>query len=141
MFAVTPSSSLNLQRHYFESSSWRFFTISRAGSNFRVRKARVSRSGSLVGGNGLARAAISSENKAVEEASPPERRAGNESRLSSSSAGGIEVRATIKIRKKMKEKLTEKIEDEWEYFINGIGRGIWIRLISEEIDPGLCSSY
>lgn len=77
----------------------------------------------------------------MEASSPSERKDGNESTISSSSSsGGIEVRATMKIRKKMKEKLTEKIEDQWEYFINGIGHGISIRLISEEIDPGLCSS-
>lgn len=75
-------------------------------------------------------------------ASPSKKRGGNESSTisSSSSSGGIDVRAMIRIRKKMKEKLTEKIEDQWEYFVNGIGHGISIRLISEEIDPGLCSS-
>ncbi|KAL4279762.1 hypothetical protein GQ457_03G000060 [Hibiscus cannabinus] len=31
--------------------------------------------------------------------------------------------------------ITEKIENRWEMLMNGIGRGILIRLISEEIDP------
>ncbi|KAL5552464.1 hypothetical protein UlMin_039865 [Ulmus minor] len=35
----------------------------------------------------------------------------------------------------MKEKLTEKIEDQFEYFVNGIGQGIQIQLLSQEIDP------
>ncbi|KAI3467678.1 hypothetical protein Pfo_024341 [Paulownia fortunei] len=59
----------------------------------------------------------------------------NGSLVSSTSSGGINVRAVITIRKKMKERLTEKIEDQWESFINGIGRGILIQLISEDIDP------
>lgn len=60
----------------------------------------------------------------------------NGSLASSSKSGSINVKAVITIRKKMKERLTEKIEDQWESFINGIGKGILIRLISEEIDPG-----
>ncbi|KAG8365931.1 hypothetical protein BUALT_Bualt17G0023300 [Buddleja alternifolia] len=59
----------------------------------------------------------------------------NGSSLGSSSSGGVNVRAVIRIRKKMMEKLTEKIEDQWESFINGIGKGILIQLISEDIDP------
>jgi hypothetical protein len=49
---------------------------------------------------------------------------------------GIEVRVVLTVKNKMKEKLLEKIEDSWEYFINGIGKGITIQLVSEEIDPG-----
>ncbi|KAJ6318850.1 hypothetical protein OIU76_014245 [Salix suchowensis] len=89
---------------------------------------------------GSIRAVISSDDKALEpyskEASNKEV---NELVLSSSSdnlgKGGIDVRAVITIRKKMKEKINEKIEDQWEYFVNGIGRGILIQLVSEEIDP------
>ncbi|KAI3847507.1 hypothetical protein MKW92_044949 [Papaver armeniacum] len=47
----------------------------------------------------------------------------------------IDVKAAITIRKKMKEKLTDKIEDHWEALINGIGKGIVIQLISEDLDP------
>lgn len=54
----------------------------------------------------------------------------------SSSSSGIEVKAVITIRKKMKEKMSEKIEDQWESFIIGIGQGILIQLISQDIDPG-----
>ncbi|GFQ07549.1 lipoxygenase 6 chloroplastic [Phtheirospermum japonicum] len=59
----------------------------------------------------------------------------NRSLVSSSSGGVINVRAAVTIRKKMKEKLTEKVEDQWESFVNGIGRGILIQLISQDIDP------
>ncbi|XP_059657730.1 lipoxygenase 6, chloroplastic-like [Cornus florida] len=55
--------------------------------------------------------------------------------VSSSTTRGIDVRAVITIRKKMREKLIDKIEDQWESFINGIGQGILIQLISEDIDP------
>lgn len=85
---------------------------------------------------------ISREDKAVEGGTKAlERKEGNGSlpwsSSSSSSGKGIDVRAVITIRKKMKEKLSEKMEDQWESFINGIGQGISIQLVSEEIDPGL----
>ncbi|TKY59872.1 Lipoxygenase 6 [Spatholobus suberectus] len=48
---------------------------------------------------------------------------------------GIQVRAVVTIRKKMKEKIGEKLRDQWEYFVNGVGQGIKIHLISDEIDP------
>nr|GME09061.1 lipoxygenase 6, chloroplastic [Ipomoea batatas] len=51
------------------------------------------------------------------------------------SGKSIDVRAVITIRKKMRERLVDKIEDQWISFINGIGRGILIQLISEDIDP------
>ncbi|XP_011041545.1 PREDICTED: lipoxygenase 6, chloroplastic-like [Populus euphratica] len=89
---------------------------------------------------GSIRAVISNDDKALEQ---PHKEADNKevngTVLSSTSdklgRGGIDVRAVITIRKKMKEKINEKLEDQWEYFINGIGRGISIQLVSEEIDP------
>jgi len=84
--------------------------------------------------NGSIRAVISSGDKALEAASPLESKESNGSLLSS--GGGIEVRAVVTVRKKMKEKITEKIEDQWEFFVNGFGKGILIHLISQEIDPG-----
>lgn len=57
--------------------------------------------------------------------------------VSSGKSGNLDVRAVITLRKKMKEKITDKIEDQWESLMNGIGRGILIQLISEDIDPGL----
>ncbi|KAL2547182.1 Lipoxygenase 6 [Forsythia ovata] len=54
--------------------------------------------------------------------------------LAVSRNGGIHVRAVITIRKKMKEKIIDKFEDNWESFINGIGKGILIQLISQDID-------
>nr|GMC62190.1 lipoxygenase 6, chloroplastic [Ipomoea batatas] len=37
-----------------------------------------------------------------------------------------DVRAVITVRKKTRERLLDKIEDQWVSFINGIGRGILI---------------
>ncbi|PSS26944.1 Lipoxygenase [Actinidia chinensis var. chinensis] len=51
------------------------------------------------------------------------------------SGGWVDVRAVITIRKKMKENLNEKIEDQWEYVVNGMGQGICLQLISDQIDP------
>jgi len=33
--------------------------------------------------------------------------------------------------------VVEDFEDQLEYFINGVGQGIQIQLVSELIDPGL----
>nr|GMD29556.1 lipoxygenase 6, chloroplastic [Ipomoea batatas] len=37
-----------------------------------------------------------------------------------------DVKAVITIRKKIRDRLVDKIEDQWVSFINGIGRGILI---------------
>ncbi|KAK2438012.1 Lipoxygenase 6, chloroplastic [Trifolium repens] len=56
----------------------------------------------------------------------------------SGSSGGrnngevLEVKAVVRIRKKMKSNI---VEDQLEYFINGAGQGIQIQLVSEQIDP------
>ncbi|XP_073013214.1 lipoxygenase 6, chloroplastic [Typha latifolia] len=47
----------------------------------------------------------------------------------------VDVRAVLTVRNKLKEKLVDKIEEQWEYIINGIGQGILVQLVSEEIDP------
>ncbi|XP_014509754.1 lipoxygenase 6, chloroplastic [Vigna radiata var. radiata] len=54
---------------------------------------------------------------------------------SSSVDEGINVRAVVTIKKKMKEKIGEKLGDQWEYLVNGVGQGIKIQLISHDIDP------
>ena len=85
--------------------------------------------------------AVISDDKAVESAkeSSVEQKDVNGSLVSGSSVK--EVRAVVTIRKKIKEKITEKIENQWELFMTGVGRGILIQLISEDIDPGLFSSF
>ncbi|KAG9147258.1 hypothetical protein Leryth_017997 [Lithospermum erythrorhizon] len=56
--------------------------------------------------------------------------------LSSLRRGGdLDVRTVITIRKNIKEKITEKVEDQWESLVTSLGRGIMVQLISEEIDP------
>ncbi|CAL5418779.1 unnamed protein product [Camellia sinensis] len=109
--------------------------ISGAGTNGRLSRAtQVPVFQTRVGKNrGSVRAVISGgDNKTVVETSKDY----NGSVLSSSSRGGVrDVKAVITIRKKMKEKISDKIEDQWEGFINGIGQGILIQLISEDIDP------
>lgn len=71
---------------------------------------------------------VNQENESVSGSS-------SSSTSSSSKSDGIDVKAVITIRKKIKEKLNEKIEDQWESFIIGIGQGILIQLISQDIDP------
>lgn len=138
MFAVNPPNALksNLSDNAFRRSP----SIRAGDCSGRRRRIRISSPGSRVNRNVKIQAVISSGDKASETAtSPADSQKTDASELSSSSSSGgegIEVRAVVTIRKKMKEKLTEKFEDQWEYFVNGFGQGIQIQLISEEIDPG-----
>ncbi|XP_068666589.1 lipoxygenase 6, chloroplastic-like [Aristolochia californica] len=75
------------------------------------------------------RAVISSGDQSV--GVPTTFSASGESRTSMSD---INIKAVITIRKKMKEKLNDKIEESWESFLNGIGQGIMIQLVSKEVD-------
>ncbi|OMO60422.1 Lipoxygenase [Corchorus capsularis] len=78
--------------------------------------------------------AVISDDKAVDSAKKSS--SFNDGPLVSGSSSSVkEVRAVVTIRKKIKEKITDKLENQWELFMNGIGRGILIQLISEEIDP------
>ena len=108
-------------------------TFSSAGKS---RRSRLRVPELRVNGKGSVRAVISSGDKTLEAASPLESKGESNGSLGSLRGGGIEVRAVVTVRKKMKEKLTEKMEDQWEFFVNGFGQGIIIQLISEEIDPG-----
>ncbi|CAL1354896.1 unnamed protein product [Linum trigynum] len=47
----------------------------------------------------------------------------------------VSVKAVVTVRKKMKENVLERIGNQLEHFLNGLGHGISIQLISEEIDP------
>lgn len=57
---------------------------------------------------------------------------------SSKEGNSVEVRVMLTVKNKMKERLFERIQDGWEYFVNGIGKGITLQLVSEGIDPGEC---
>lgn len=105
------------------------------GKFFKVRTAPTF--GSRSNRHGSVRAVISGGDKAAVEASTPPLQS-KDLNASLVPSSPIEVQAVVTIRKKMKEKVSEKIEDQWEFFINGIGQGILIQLISEEIDPGNC---
>ncbi|XP_058102244.1 lipoxygenase 6, chloroplastic [Magnolia sinica] len=105
-------------------------SVAAGRSNGRTRKTQKAESGSRVQ---TIRAVISSDDKSVGTSSLSDDSSGL---MKTSTAGPmVDVRAVITIRKKMKESLTEKFEDQWESFINGIGQGIVIRIVSEEIDP------
>lgn len=86
-------------------------------------------------------AAISGGDSKTATSSSPVDSKKTESSVASGSSGGrsngevINVKAVVTIRKKMKG--NNMVEDQLEYFINGAGQGIQIRLVSEEIDPGL----
>lgn len=91
-------------------------------------------------GNGLrVKAAISSGDRSVETTAPApsvkEGKNGNGSLMGSSPGGRIQVRAVLTIRRKIKEGLIDKVEDQWFSFLNSIGQGILLQLISEQIDP------
>lgn len=52
------------------------------------------------------------------------------------SSGKIDVRAVLSVRKKMRQRLVDKMEDQLESFMNAVGQGISLQLVSEEFDPG-----
>ncbi|GAB4829332.1 Lipoxygenase 6, chloroplastic [Ancistrocladus abbreviatus] len=86
------------------------------------------------------RAAISSGDRTVENPVPAPAPVSTEFKdrngfLSASSSSGTQVKAVVRIRRKLREKLVDKIEGQWHSFINSIGQGILIQLISEQIDP------
>lgn len=92
------------------------------------------------------RAVISREEKAVDQ---EDEKSTNRSVVYSSSpafpwqrskyTGTKTVMAVVKIRKKMREKLTERLEHQFELLLKAVGQGMLIQLISEEIDPGSIS--
>lgn len=136
MYAVNPMSSALKTQLLTGPTLRRVPAIPGAVSNGNLRPARVTKSKFCP-----IRAVVNSDqNKATEAATKSvDAKDVNGSLLVSSSSskeGLVDVRAVITIRKKLKEKLTEKIEDQWELFVNGIGQGIMIQLISEDIDPG-----
>ncbi|KAJ4848227.1 Lipoxygenase 6, chloroplastic [Turnera subulata] len=89
--------------------------------------------GSRVGVLRSIRAVMSSEDKAVDPANSNE--VNGSSWFSREKGRGIDVKAVLTVRKNMKEKINEQMEDQWESLMNSIGRGILIQLISEQIDP------
>ncbi|KAK7246965.1 hypothetical protein RIF29_41838 [Crotalaria pallida] len=130
MFSIKPLNSTpllrspNLTRHRTRCAEPRWQRVSRSVQI----KAVISGSGESQ--NQSAATSTSLDSKETKNGS---------SLISSSSSDGddgiIEVKAVVRIRKKMKEKLIDKVEDQWEYFINGVGQGIQIQLISHQIDP------
>lgn len=56
--------------------------------------------------------------------------------LLESSGSGFQVKAILVIKKKIRQRLVDKVEDQWFNFINSIGQGIYLQLISDQIDPG-----
>ncbi|KAF7839774.1 lipoxygenase 6, chloroplastic [Senna tora] len=136
MFAVNPTNSLIKSNLSDDDVVFRRSPPIFPGAfSRRRRKICFPATGSRFNRNAKIQAVISSSgDKTVETTVESEKT--NGSLLSSSGSEGIEVRAVVTIRKKMKEKITEKLEEQWEYFVNGFGQGIQIQLISEEIDPG-----
>ncbi|KAK3418913.1 hypothetical protein EUGRSUZ_H04662 [Eucalyptus grandis] len=114
-----------------------------ASGDGRRSRAAVGRRSKDNRGGGWVRAVVSGgDNKTVEAEKPADGKGlsgslpSSSSSLSSSpSSGKIDVRAVISIRKKIRQKLVDKVEDSLESFKNGIGQGIVLQLVSEEVDP------
>ncbi|KAL2903617.1 Lipoxygenase 6 chloroplastic [Bienertia sinuspersici] len=100
-----------------------------AGKNAKPKKTQMPR--------GLkVRAVISSGDKTVESSAPStkEVKDGSGSFLGSS-GNEIKVRAVVTIKKKIRQRLVDKVEDQFFNFLNSIGQGIFLQLISEQVDP------
>ena len=89
------------------------------------------------------RAVISREEKAVDQ---EDEKSINRSVVYSSSpafpwqrskyTGTKTVMAVVKIRRKMREKLTERLGHQFELLMKAVGQGMLVQLVSEDIDPG-----
>ncbi|XP_054808039.1 lipoxygenase 6, chloroplastic [Prosopis cineraria] len=137
MFVLNPANTL---KPILSDDTVRRSPLIHASANSRrTRKIRISAPGSRVNRNvtNTIRAVISSGGKTADTATSPADGDKTTGTVLSSFSGseGIQVRAAVTIRKKMKKTITDKLEDQWEYFVNGLGLGIQIQLISEEIDP------
>lgn len=131
MFVAQPSHLLNTR--IITSSAPRSLTNGFLGtpkSTKLKRRTHTTEVSSRSKGVGVIQAVISSGDKLAEVEVKESNGA-----LTSSSSQGIEVKVVLTIRKKMKEEIGEKIAYFWESFINGIGQGITVQLISEDIDP------
>lgn len=118
----------------YASPNWKFHgaRIPDPARNARTKRTQI--------GNGLkVRGLISSGDRTVESGAPSamEVKDGNGS-LMGSSGSDIQVKAVVSIKKKIRQRLFDKVEDQWFNFCNSIGQGIFIQLISEGIDPGIC---
>ncbi|XP_065044825.1 lipoxygenase 6, chloroplastic-like [Musa acuminata AAA Group] len=81
------------------------------------------------------RAVISSDDKSVGTLPSQPAAVGVALRAAAPPGDSIDVRVVLTVRNRIKEKLVSKIGDQLEYFVNGIGQGIAVQLVSEEIDP------
>ncbi|KAJ6801839.1 lipoxygenase 6, chloroplastic [Iris pallida] len=52
----------------------------------------------------------------------------------SSPPSAIDVTVVLTVRSRLKEKLLEKAKDRWEHFVTGIGQGILLQLVSNDVD-------
>ncbi|KAF9601202.1 hypothetical protein IFM89_017387 [Coptis chinensis] len=120
---ITPSSTRSLNDAIFGT---------RKSAKIRSRNHKLEFSSQVIGVSSI-RAVIRSGDKNVGTKEVPMK--DSHGALTSKGGEAIDVKLVMTIRNKMKEKLTEKIKYKWESFINGIGQGILIKLISEEIDP------
>lgn len=136
MFALNPSTTLTLNlsghntafccRGQSPSIAGAF-----TGSRRKIRiRSRVSQN---VSNHNIFQAVIGRGGKAADITAMS---AADRTRSPLSGGEGIQVRAVVSIRKKMKENINEKLEDQWEWLVNGFGLGIQMQLISEEMDPG-----
>lgn len=132
MFAVRPLSSL--KSDISGAAFWRLLAV-------EVQRARIlGRWGKV--NECLTKAVISSGDKTLEaERKDPNKsvpHSGSDTSSAAFSLGKIELRAVLTVRKKMRQRLVDRMEDQLESFMNGIDQGIKLQLVSEEVDPGQC---
>ncbi|GAB4829334.1 hypothetical protein Ancab_019003 [Ancistrocladus abbreviatus] len=71
------------------------------------------------------RAVISSDDRTVDNPAP----------APALEISGTKIKAVVRIRRRMRENLVDKIEGQWRSFIDSTSQGILIQLISEQNDP------
>ncbi|KAL9261233.1 Lipoxygenase 6, chloroplastic-like protein [Drosera capensis] len=128
--------------------------ITRSNLNYPLRRlptgARISSShgmdcsrvGSRKKTSGRIRAVTSRDHEKIVDTSAPgapitagEADLGNGSAFGPEGSKWVMVKAEVTIRKKIKARLIDKMEDQWSSFVSYFGQGVLVQLISEDIDP------
>ncbi|RZR87161.1 hypothetical protein BHM03_00014519 [Ensete ventricosum] len=106
-----------------------------AGRSSRTRLVNLGRCRRSIASRTV-RAVISSEDKSIGTLPLQPATVGGALTAAPLPGDSIDVRVVLTVRNRIKDKLVSKIQDQLEYFVNGIGQGITVQLVSEEIDPG-----
>ncbi|KAH9610572.1 hypothetical protein KSS87_003332 [Heliosperma pusillum] len=103
----------------------RFTTDTVSGIYAKTRKSRIMEVKAVINNGGRTVGSTAPSFTEVKDAT-------NDGSLLNSS---LQVRAIITIKKKIKERLVDKVEDQWFNYMISFGQAIFLQLVSEQINP------